>query len=181
MSRRRSSTFALWRGEGSSMVARSRVVAIGAVVLGVGVSGAGGVMAATRSDDEAARRRARPPAERATERRVNALVRRMTLDEKLQQLTLLSDGQINDAEAAKPVGGVFSLTDPAKINRFPHSAVEQSRLHTPILFAFDTIHGFRTIFPIPLGTAATFDPAMAQADHRIGAFESAAVGIKQIY
>src|SRR3954463_15773091 len=163
------------------MVARSRLVAIGAVVLGVGVSGAGGVMAATRSDDEAALQPARRPADRATERRVNALVRRMTLDEKLEQLTLLSDGQINDAEAAKPVGGVFSLTDPERINHFQHIAVEQSRLHIPILFAFDTIHGFRTIFPIPLGTASSFDPNVAADDHRIGAMESAAVGLKQIY
>src|SRR3954463_4308471 len=163
------------------MVARSRLVAIGAVVLGVGVSGAGGVMAATRSDDEAALQPARRPADRATERRVNALVRRMTLDEKLEQLTLLSDGQINDAEAAKPVGSVFSLTDPERINHFQHIAVDQSRLHIPILFAYDTIHGYRTIFPIPLGTASSFDPGVARADHRIGAFESAAVGLKQIY
>jgi beta-glucosidase len=138
-------------------------------------------MAATRSDDEAALQPARRPADRATERRVNALVRRMTLAEKLEQLTLLSDGQINDAEAAKPVGSVFSLTDPVKINHFQHIAVDQSRLHIPILFAYDTIHGYRTIFPIPLGTASSFDPGVAQADHRIGAFESAAVGLKQIY
>src|SRR5947209_8073229 len=54
------------------------------------------------------------------ERRVTALLRRMTLQEKLEQLTLLSDGQINDAEAMKPVGGVFSLVDPVKINQFQH-------------------------------------------------------------
>ena len=67
------------------------------------------------------------------------------------------------------------------INKYQHDAVEHSRLHIPILFAFDTIHGFRTIFPIPLGTASSFDPNIAQTDHRIGAFESAAVGLKQIY
>ena len=67
------------------------------------------------------------------------------------------------------------------INKYQHDAVENSRLHIPILFAFDTIHGFRTIFPIPLGTASSFDPNIAQTDHRIGAFESAAVGLKQIY
>ena len=67
------------------------------------------------------------------------------------------------------------------INKYQHDAVEHSRLHIPILFAFDTIHGFRTIFPIPLGTASSFDPSVAQTDHRIGAFESAAVGLKQIY
>ena len=107
----------------------------------------------------------------------------MTLKEKLNQLTLLSDGQMkeNPAEARKPVGGVFSETDPVLINRYQRDAVENSRLHIPILFAFDTIHGFRTIFPIPLGAASSFDPEVAGADHRIGAFESAAVGLKQIY
>jgi beta-glucosidase len=117
------------------------------------------------------------------ERKIDRLLRRMTLEEKLNQLTLLSDGQMKEhpEEARKPVGAVFSETDPVLINRYQRDAVENSRLGIPILFAFDTIHGFRTIFPIPLGTASSFDPAVAAADHRIGAFESAAVGLKQIY
>ena len=78
-------------------------------------------------------------------------------------------------------GGVFSLVDPAKIDHFQHIAVEQSRLHIPILFAYDTIHGYRTIFPVPLATASSFDPSVARADATIGARESAVVGIKQIY
>src|SRR3954449_3501763 len=121
--------------------------------------------------------------DRAIERRVDALLSKMTLEEKLDQLTLMSDGQMKDnpAEARKPVGGVFSETDPKLINAYQHDAVEHSRLHIPILFAFDTIHGFRTVFPIPLATASSFDPRVASADHRIGAFESAAVGLKQIY
>src|SRR4051794_32328103 len=121
--------------------------------------------------------------DRSIERRIDSLLGRMTLDEKLNQLTLLSDGQMKDtpAEARKPVGAVFSETDPALIDKYQHDAVEHSRLHIPILFAFDTIHGFRTIFPIPLATASSFDPNVARADHRIGAFESAAVGLKQIY
>ena len=105
----------------------------------------------------------------------------MTVKEKLQQVQLLSDGQINDEDAKAGVGGVFSLTDPAKINHFQHLAVEQSRLHIPILFAYDTIHGYRTIFPVPLGAASSFDPEVAQSDATIGARESATVGIKQIY
>src|SRR3954471_18559804 len=115
------------------------------------------------------------------ERRIDALLRKMTLQDKLNQFTLLSDGQINDAEAAKPVGAVFSLTDPAKIDHYQEIAVKQSRLHIPILFAFDTIHGFRTIFPIPLATGSSFDPSVAMSDHTIGAAESATVGLKQIY
>ena len=105
----------------------------------------------------------------------------MTVGEKLQQLQLLSDGQITDADAKAGVGGVFSLTDPAKIDHFQHIAVEQSRLHIPILFAYDTIHGYRTIFPVPLGAASSFDPSVATADDTIAARETATVGIKQIY
>jgi beta-glucosidase len=158
-----------------------RTSAIGATVLVMSALGVGAVVAATQSSDEAALQPTRQAPSKSIESRVNDLLGRMTLDEKLQQLTLLSDGQINDAEAAKPVGGVFSLTDPAKIDHFQHVAVEQSRLHIPILFAYDTIHGYRTIFPIPLGTASSFDPSVATDDHRIGAMETAAVGIKQIY
>ncbi|HEY6891466.1 MAG TPA: beta-glucosidase BglX [Solirubrobacter sp.] len=125
----------------------------------------------------------RPGGDHGIDARVESLLRKMTLDEKLNQLTLLSDGQMKDnpAEALKPVGGVFSETDPALIDKYQHDAVEKSRLHIPILFAFDTIHGFRTIFPTPLATASSFDPDIAFTDHKIGAFESAAVGIKQIY
>ena len=59
--------------------------------------------------------------------------------------------------------------------------MEESRLGIPILFAYDTIHGYRTIFPVPLGAASSFDPEVAKTDARIGARESATVGIKQIY
>ena len=115
------------------------------------------------------------------ERQVSKLIRQMTTHEKLMQLQLLSDGQISDEAAEEGVGGVFSLTDPEKIDHYQHLAVENSRLHIPILFAYDTIHGYKTIFPIPLGEAASFDPEVAATDDRIAARESAAVGIKQIY
>jgi beta-glucosidase len=120
-------------------------------------------------------------ADRATEQKVSALLARMTTAEKLQQVQLLSDGQITDADAKAGVGGVFSLTDPAKINHYQHVAVQQSRLHIPILFAYDTIHGYRTVFPVPLAAASSFDPNVARADAVIGARESATVGIKQVY
>ena len=164
------------------MASRSsrRLAIAGAVaILSAGLTG--GVVAATRSSDEAALAPARASADRGVERRVDALLRRMTLQEKLQQVQLLSDGQITDADAQAGVGGVFSLTDPQRINELQHIAVDKSRLGIPILFAYDTIHGYRTIFPIPLGTAASFDPEVAETDHRIGARESAAVGLKQIY
>ena len=162
---------------------RGRATAMVAAVAAMASIGVGGVVAATRSDDEAALQPVHRKSDRATERKIDKLIAKMTLQEKLDQLTLLSDGQMKEHpdEARKPVGGVFSETDPVLINRYQHDAVEHSRLHIPILFAFDTIHGFRTIFPIPLGAASSFDPSVASDDHTIGARESAAVGLKQIY
>ncbi len=136
---------------------------------------------ATYTSDETALAPTRQAADRAIEARVDGLLSRMKLEEKLQQIQLLSDGQVTDEDAKNGVGGVFSLTDPQKINHLQHVAVEQSRLHIPILFAYDTIHGYRTIFPAPLGAASSFDPGVVTADDKYGARESAAVGIKQIY
>jgi beta-glucosidase len=158
-----------------------RKVAIGVAVAALTSFTAGGVIAATRPSDDDALKPTRQPASQNVEKRVNALLAKMTTTEKLEQLQLLSDGQITDDQAKAGVGGVFSLTDPAKIDHFQHVAVEQSRLHIPILFAYDTIHGYRTTFPIPLGEASSFDPGVATADDTIAARESAAVGIKQIY
>jgi len=115
------------------------------------------------SRDEAALAPTRAAPSRGVEAKVDALLAKMTTQEKLQQVQLLSDGQVTDADAEAGVGGVFSLVDPARIDELQHIAVEQSRLHIPILFAYDTIHGYRTIFPVPLATASSFDPAVAEA------------------
>ena len=163
------------------MKPRRRSVAIGAVVAALGLLVAGAVAATSRSTDERALQPTRHAEKRGIEWKVNNLLRQMTLTEKLQQLQLLSDGQITDADAQAGVGSVFSLTDPVKIDHFQHIAVEQSRLHIPILFAYDTIHGYRTIFPIPLAAASSFDPSVATADYTVAARETATVGIKQIY
>jgi beta-glucosidase len=120
-------------------------------------------------------------ADRNVEQRIDSLLRQMTLEEKLQQVQLLPDFLVTDNDARNGLGSAFSITDPVRINHLQHVAVEQSRLHIPMLFAFDTIHGFRTVFPIPLGTASSFDPQAATDDDTIGARESAAVGLKQIY
>jgi beta-glucosidase len=160
---------------------KPRTLVVGLAVVGMVTALAGAVAATDGTADEAALRATRTAADRGVEARVNALLSRMTLDEKLQQLQLLSDGQITDADARAGVGGVFSLVDPARINHFQRIAVEQSRLHIPILFAYDTIHGYRTTFPIPLAAASSFDPRVATDDARFGARESAAVGIKQVY
>jgi len=158
-----------------------RRVAIMVAIVALSAIVASGVIAASRSSDEAALEPTRGAPDRNIERKVDALLRKMTLEEKLQQIQLLSDGQVTDDDARKGVGGVFSLVDPQRINELQHIAVEQSRLHIPILFAYDTIHGYRTIFPIPLGTASSFDPDVAFKDAEIGARESATVGLKQIY
>ncbi|AWB92097.1 beta-glucosidase BglX [Aeromicrobium chenweiae] len=162
-----------------------RKVAKVAVVAGslvVGCLTAGSVVArdAGASDEQALAPTRHGPS-RSIEQRVDRLLARMTTQEKLQQVQLLSDGQITDADAKAGVGGVFSLTDPAKIDHYQRIAMTQSRLHIPILFAYDTIHGYRTIFPVPLGAASSFDPDVARTDAQIGARESATVGIKQIY
>ena len=162
------------RGLGRRWVGWRRLALAGSV-LALGTLVAGGAVAAGGGGTSI------QPAGQGIESKVNALLAQMTLGEKLEQLQLEADWQINDAEAQKGVGGVFSLTDPEKINHFQHVAVEQSRLHIPILFAFDTIHGFRTVFPIPLAEASSFDPAVATADDTFAARETAATGIKQIY
>jgi beta-glucosidase len=163
------------------MVPRRRTAAIGSTIAVLGLLVAGAVVAGTRSSDDTALQPTRTSASQGIERKVDALLRKMTVEEKLQQLQLLSDGQITDEDAKAGVGSVFSLVDPVKIDHYQHIAVEQSRLHIPILFAYDTIHGYRTIFPIPLGAASAFDPSVVAAEEVIAARETATVGIKQIY
>jgi beta-glucosidase len=153
----------------------------GAMIVALSSVVGSGVVAATPPAGDTALLSGRRPADQGIERKVANLLRQMTVGEKLQQLQLLSDGQITDADARAGVGSVFSLTDPAKINHFQQIAVRESRLHIPILFAYDTIHGYRTIFPVPLGAASSFDPAVVAADDTVAARETATVGIKQIY
>jgi beta-glucosidase len=152
--------------------ARRRLAAVAVLAVAISLLAGGGALGA--------RHTGRPSA-RPVDSRVNALLAKMTLREKLEQIQLLPDFMVTDQEVKNGLGSVLSVTDPATINRLQHIAVDQSRLHIPLLFAFDTIHGFRTIFPIPLGTASSFDPQAAMDDATIGARESAAVGLKQAY
>jgi beta-glucosidase len=155
--------------------------AIAAVLVAVAAAAAGGVIAATRSSDEAALQPIRQPADPSIESRVNDLLSRMTLEEKLEQVTLLPDFKVTEDEVRRGLGSILSLTDPARIRALQRIAVEESRLGIPLLFAFDTIHGFRTVFPTPLGAGASFDPEVASDDALFGARESAAAGLKQTY
>jgi beta-glucosidase len=177
------------------MAIRRRPVTLGvaltlvALLTGLVLAGAGGVFAGTRPTDHGIPRdrdhggwgHGRHGHGGDVGRKVDALLRQMTTHEKLEQLTLASDAQASAEDAEEGLGGVFSLTDPVKIDELQHAAIENSRLHIPILFAYDTIHGYKTIFPIPLAEASSWDPAVAEADDRIAARETAAVGIKQAY
>jgi len=155
--------------------------AVAVSILALGASAAGGVVAATQSSDEQALQPTRQPADRRIESRVNNLLSKMTLEEKLEQIQLLPDFLVTEAEVRKGLGSVLSVTDATRIRELQRIAVEESRLKIPMLFAFDTIHGFRTVFPIPLAAGASFDPQVAFDDHTYGARESAAVGLKQTY
>jgi len=163
-------------------MSRFRLTAAAAVlILAFGAAAAGGMVAAKTARDEKALQPTRQPANRAIESRVNSLLARMTLEEKLEQIQLLPDFLVTEAEVRNGLGSVLSVTDPARIRELQRIAVEESRLKIPLLFAFDTIHGFRTVFPIPLAAGASFDPQVAFDDHTYGARESAAVGLKQTY
>jgi beta-glucosidase len=161
-----------------SIFRRRAAAALSILALGIAV---GGVGAATQASDEEALQPTRQPADRGIESRVNDLLSQMTLEEKLEQIQLLPDFLVTEAEVRKGLGSVLSVTDPTRIRELQRIAVEESRLKIPLLFAFDTIHGFRTIFPIPLAAGASFDPQVASDDHTYGARESAAVGLKQTY
>jgi len=118
------------------------------------------------------------------DRRVAALLSQMTLDEKVGQLhQLFYFTQFMKPETIEPdiragkVGSLLFITDPALINRFQKVAVENSRLKIPLLFGFDVIHGFRTIFPVPLAMASSWDPALVEQAQTVAAREARAAGV----
>src|SRR5438309_6662991 len=76
------------------------------------------------------------------------------------------------------VRALFNITTARQVNAYQRVAVEQSRLHIPILFGLDVIHGFKTEFPIPLGLASTWDPSIVEKASRAAATEAAADGIR---
>lgn len=76
------------------------------------------------------------------------------------------------------IGSILNLSDPVEINKLQRAAVEESRLGIPLVFARDVIHGFKTIFPIPLGQAASFDPEIVERGARIAAQEAVASGVR---
>jgi beta-glucosidase len=105
----------------------------------------------------------------------------MTVEEKLGQLNQISNGPDSATRAdlirSGRIGSFLNVAGADTTRRLQRIAVEQSRLHIPLLFSLDVIHGFRTIYPVPLGEAASWDPAMAERTARMAAVEAAAAGL----
>src|SRR5438046_1542037 len=115
-------------------------------------------------------------------RNIDSLLARMTLEEKLGQLNQLSvDNQPTPEQLELVrkglVGSFLNLTGAAATRDAQHIAVTESRLRIPLIFGHDVIHGYRTIFPIPLGEAASWDPEAVEAAARVAAREAAAAGL----
>lgn len=125
--------------------------------------------------------------EAAGSRLADSLLALMTVDEKFGQLTMVP-AQWNQTGPTAPAGGeqhvregkigsFLSFWGAAATRRMQRFAVEESRLRIPLLFAHDVIHGWRTVFPVPLGEAASFDPSLVERAARIAAEEATAHGI----
>src|SRR5215207_4814917 len=117
---------------------------------------------------------------------VNNLMSRMTLEEKLGQLNLPGAGDITTGQASSSdiaqkikegkVGGLFNIKGVEKIKAVQKVAVEESRLKIPLLFGMDVIHGYQTVFPIPLGLSSSWDMDLIRQSARIAAIEASADG-----
>lgn len=119
-------------------------------------------------------------------RKAEGLLKQMTIEEKVGQMNQSSGVVMPLLASEKPdnliiegkVGSILWLIDVKEINRLQHLAVEKSRLHIPILFAYDVIHGYRTVFPIPLAMAASWDPGVEEAAQRLAGQDARAAGIR---
>ena len=122
---------------------------------------------------------------------ISNLMKKMTLEEKIGQLNLVTPGgavtgsvvskDVDDKIRKGQVGGLFGITGPDKIRKAQEIAVKNTRLHIPLLFGLDVIHGHRTIFPIPLGLSASWDTAMIRHSARIAANEATADALNWVY
>lgn len=134
---------------------------------------------------------ARPLVDSATEARIDALLAQMTLEEKIGQLNQyansveLTGPASNSAAAARRrddivrgrVGSMLNVRGADATRATQRIAVEGTRLHLPLLFGYDVIHGYRTIFPVPLGETASWDLAAIEASAHVAATEAAAAGV----
>ncbi len=114
------------------------------------------------------------------------LLKQMTVEEKVGQLNESSGMVMPGLATEKPddliakggVGSILWQMDVKEINRLQHIAVEKSRLHIPIIFGFDVIHGYRTVFPVPLAMASSWDPSVEEQAQHLAAEDARAAGIQ---
>jgi beta-glucosidase len=122
-----------------------------------------------------------PRSDAEVQQTVDSLLKKMTTEEKIGQLSQLfvfdAGETVEKSVARGEVGSLLFITDPAVINRLQHLAVEKSRLHIPLIFGYDVIHGFRTVFPVPIAMAASWDPSLEMQGQATAAQEARAVGI----
>jgi beta-glucosidase len=123
--------------------------------------------------------------------RVDSLLKKMTLEEKIGQLVQFSAGystgpgasnlRYEELVANGQVGSLLNVVGAEATNHYQHIAMEKSRLHIPVLFGLDVIHGHRTTFPIPLALASSWDPAVVETAAHYGAVEARADGISWVF
>ncbi len=124
-----------------------------------------------------------PEKDEQTEKKIEELISKMTLDEKLGQMAQFDPGQFGSDEKTKQaikdgkVGSILNLVGAKRINELQRVAVEESRLGIPIIIGRDVIHGYRTITPIPLGMAASWNAELTTRTMTVAAEEAAAEGI----
>ena len=122
-------------------------------------------------------------ADRGARKRADALLAQMTLDEKLGQMNQLfffgatAEGPFIDGVRKGQVGSFLFVSNPTLINSLQRIAVNESRLKIPLIFGFDVTHGFRTIFPVSIAMAASWDPKLIEKSQSIAAREARAAGI----
>jgi len=125
-----------------------------------------------------------------TEQRIAKLLGEMMLEEKIGQLVHFADSSTGlgsphpdyrEQVAQGNVGSLENITGAAETNALQKLAIEKSRLHIPVVFALDVIHGYRTIFPVPLAMASTWDPSLVERASRIAAKEATREGIRWTY
>src|SRR5690606_29527456 len=115
------------------------------------------------------------PSEAEVARRVEALLEKMSLAEKVGQLTQISGAPWDKGPKPEDIirkggaGSVLWLNDTKEFNRLQKIAVEESPSKIPLLFALDVIHGYRTIFPVPLAMASSWDPSVAEQAQAVAA------------
>ncbi|MGJ1499329.1 beta-glucosidase BglX [Sphingobacterium spiritivorum] len=118
---------------------------------------------------------------------INTLMSKMTLEEKIGQLNLVTGGEATTGSTVSTgvegkiksgaIGGIFSMSTPQRIRAAQDLAVKQSRLGIPLIFGMDVIHGYKTIFPIPIGLASSWDMNLVRQTAQIAATEATADGI----